>query len=179
MERAKFLKKSILVATIGILVLGFIPIANAGEPPFMQREDKENNIIKFAFGGYWNFSTSDDLYFRIGWASTLGEIENDWAPKNPWKYKLFIDDEQINLTRYDVKPNNTEWIKQSMWYHIFGPGYFTAGEDYLLRWEFWVKRPYQGDDNNYWRVFVDYNNVTLGMGFNLTARFEYNLTITA
>ena len=43
------------------------------------------------------FSTSEDLFFRIGWASTYEELENDWAPKHPWKFKLFINNEEILL----------------------------------------------------------------------------------
>lgn len=108
-------------------------------------------------GSRLGFSASEDLYFRIGWRSTIEEIENDWASKNPWKFKLFINDEEVNLQRYDVKVDKTAGdIKQSVWYHVFGPGYFEAEGEYLLRFEFWVRRPYQGDGLNYWRIFVDY-----------------------
>lgn len=113
--------------------------------------------FKKLVGSRLGFSASEDLYFRIGWRSTIEEIENDWASKNPWKFKLFINDEEVNLQRYDVKVDKTAGdIKQSVWYHVFGPGYFEAEGEYLLRFEFWVRRPYQGDGLNYWRIFVDY-----------------------
>ncbi|GAI09176.1 unnamed protein product, partial [marine sediment metagenome] len=109
MNKTKFIKKSIIFATIGLLLFSLIPIANAGVPPFMQRDDFYNNLLMpWATGNFdWEFSASEDLFFRIGWASTEEELENDWAPKNPWKFKLFINEEEINLQRYGVKPNKT------------------------------------------------------------------------
>ena len=174
MNKSKF-KKSLLFATIRILAFSLIPVANAGVPRFMQRDDYWNNLLMPFWTGDlgYEFSASEDIFFRIGWASTLEEIENDWAPKNPWKYKLFINDEEIDLQRYDVKVDKTVFVKQSMWYHIFGPGYFEAEGDYLLRWEFWVRRPYQGDGLNHWRIFVDYD------GNDLEYSFEYPLNIVA
>ena len=172
-------KMSILFAIIGILAFSLIPVANAGVPPFMQDRPFYNNIAYPAFGFSNVFSTSEDLFYRIGWASSIEEIENDWAPKNPWKFKLFINDEEINLQRYDVKVDKTVLIKQSMWYHVFGPGYFTVEGNYHIRWEFWVKRPYQGDGLNYWRIFVDYDGVVFGEGPDFVASYEYDLIIVA
>jgi len=160
-------KKSLLFATICILAFSLIPVANAGAPPHIEELPWYNNFLMAWWydDPGWEFSTSDDLYFEIGWGSTYEEIENDWTPKNPWKFKLFINDEEINLQRYDVpisKEDKSILVKQSMWYHIFGPGYFEAGEEYLLRFEFWVRRPYQGDGLNHWRIFVDYWGVVWG-----------------
>lgn len=178
MNKAKFLKKSILFATIGILALILIPAANAGTPRFMQERPFLNNLVTPWFIGDVEFSASEDLYFRIGWATSVEELENDWAPKNPFKFKLFINNEEINLQRYDVKVNKTLLIKTSYWYHIFGPGYFEAEGEYLLRWEFWVRRPYQGDGLNYWRIYVDYSGDVTGVpGFEFSA--EYSLNIVA
>ena len=175
MNKAKFLKKSILFATIGILALSFIPAASAGVPPFMERDDHGNNLIfPWYVGEWWEFSTSEDLYFNVGWYTSPGEIEDDIAPKHPWKYKLFINNEEINLQRYGFV---YEKLKFSYWYHVFGPGYFEAGGEYLLRWEFWVKRPYQGDGLNHWRIMVDYWGLYLPAGTEWS--FEYYLNIVA
>jgi hypothetical protein len=173
-------KMSILFATIGILAFSLIPAASAGVPRFMQRPDYWNNLLgPFFVGPDVEFSASEDLYFRIGWGCTEEELENDWAPKNPWKFKLFINDEEINLQRYDVKADKTAGIvKVSYWYHIFGPGYFEAEGEYLLRFEFWVKRPYQGDGKNYWRIFVDYGGHVWGDP-GTVASYEYYLNIIA
>jgi len=182
MNKTKFVKKSILFATIGILAFSLIPVANAGVPGHMKERPKYNNLLAPFFP--WNdpdfeFSASEDLYFRIGWRSTEEEIENDWAPKNPWKFKLFINNEEINLQRYDVKVDKTAGdIKHSVWYHVFGPGYFTEDGDYLLRFEFWVRRPYQGDDLNYWRIFVDYGGFVWGEP-GTVASYGYSLNIVA
>ena len=119
--------------------------------------------------------------FKIGWASSYEEIENDWAPKNPWKFKLFINDEEINLQRYDVpisKEDKPFLLKQSMFYYVFGPGYFEAEGEYILRFEFWVRRPYQGDGLNYWRIFVDYGGFVWGDP-GTVASYEYSLNIVA
>jgi len=183
MNKAKFLKKSILFATIGILALSLIPAANAGVPGhFKDRLMSNNLLMPFWTGNYdWEFSTSEDIFFMIGWKSTLEELENDWAPKNPWKFKLFINNEEIPLQRFDIpipKEEKTLFIKSSMWYHLFGSGYFEAEGGYLLRFEFWVRRPYQGDGKNYWRIFEDYWGFVWGPP-GTVASFEYYLNIIA
>ncbi|MBA7699355.1 hypothetical protein ES703_108050 [subsurface metagenome] len=174
MNKAKFLKRSILFATIGILALSFIPAVSAGVPGHFRDRPGYNNLARPFFGGPNIFSTSEDLYFRIGWATSEEEIENDIAPKNPWQFKLFINNEEIDLDRYGLKGF---WGKTSYWYHVFGPGYFTAEGAYLLRFEFWVQKPYQGDGKNYWRIFVDYWGVYGDPGWEFI--IEYPLNIVA
>lgn len=171
MNKAKFVKKSILFATIVILAFSLIPAVSAGVPGhFKERFWLNNLLVPWWFDDYdWEFSTSEDLFFKIGWYTSDEEIENDLAPKHPWKYKLFINDEEIDLDRYGFVVDK---IKVSYWYHVFGPGYFEVEGEYLLRFEFWVKRPYQGDGKNYWRIFVDYST---GWEFIV----EYNLNIIA
>jgi len=171
MNKAKFLKKSILFATIGILALSFIPAVSAGVPGHFIDRPGYNNLVMPYFRPdlYWEFSTSEDLYFRIGWVTSEEEIELDIFPKNPWQFKLFINNEEIDLDRFGLLGY---YGKTSYWYHVFGPGYFEAGEEYLLRFEFWVKRPYQGDGLNYWRIFVWYPT-----GWEFTV--EYYLNIVA
>ena len=98
------------------------------------------------------------------------------APKNPWKVKLFINDEEINLQRFDVKVDKDAGdLKTSYWYHVFGPGYFEVGGEYLLRWEFWIRRPYQGDGKNYWRIWVDYGGIYFYPGFEFKAEYHLNI----
>ena len=172
-------KMTILCATIGILAFSLIPLVSAGLPGHFKDRPGCNNLLI----NWWNFehefSASEDLYFRIGWGSTTEEIENDWAPKNPWKFKLFINDEEINLQRYEVKADKEAGvIKVSYWYHVFGPGYFEAEGEYLLRFEFWVRRPYQGDGLNHWRIFVDYGGYVWGAP-GTVASYEYYLNIVA
>ncbi len=170
MNKAKFVKKSILIATISILAFSLIPVASAGKPGHMKKRPNYNNL----FNGI-EFSAAEDLYFRIGWYSTYEEIENDWFPPQPYNMKLFINDEEINLQRYGIpvpKELKNEIIKMSYWYHVFGPGYFTAGGPYTLRFEFWVLHPYQGDGLNYWRIYVDYSAEP-----DFVFSFEYDLNI--
>lgn len=179
MNRAKIIKKSAVFATIGLLLLSLIPIANAGVPGHFEDRPFYNNLLMpWATGNFdWEFSTSEELFFRIGWALSEEELANDWAPENPWQFKLFINDEEINLQRYDVEPDETSGIvKMTVWYHIFGPGYFEAEGEYLLRFEFWVRKPYQGDGLNYWRIFVDYGGILTGVP-GLEFNFEYYLNI--
>ena len=164
MNKAKFLKRSILFATIGILALSFIPAVSAGVPGHFRDRPGYNNLLVPWWIGDPTFplSTSEDLYFSIGWATWWEEIENDWAPKWPYKFKLFINNEEIDLDRFSApvpKEDKEIVAKLSYWYHVFGPGYFTEGGEYLLRFEFWVRRPYQNDGLNHWRIFNDYNGI--------------------
>jgi len=169
MNKAKFVKKSILFAIIGILAFSLIPVVNAGVPGHFRDRPGYNNLLMPWWTGYygWEFDASDDIYFKIGWYTSEWEIENDIAPKHPWMMKLFINGEEINLQRYGFVNDK---VKVSYWYHVFGPGYFEAGREYLLRFEFWVKRPYQGDNKNYWRIFVDYST-----GWEFTAEYYLNI----
>ena len=97
-------KMSILFSTIGILAFSLIPAVSAGNPGHFKDRIWYNNLLCpwwFEYYG-WEFDASDDIYFRVGWTSTYEEIENDWAPLHPYRFKLFINDEEINLQRYDV-----------------------------------------------------------------------------
>ena len=161
-------KKLALLATVTILLLAFIPPANAGFPGHMRDRPWYTNLLQPWWQGEpdWPFLASEDLYFRIGWATWWIELENDWAPKWPYQFKLFINDEEIPIQRYEIpvaKEDKEIIAKISYWYHVFGPDYFTVGEEYLLRFEFWVRRPYQGYMNeeyttrNEWRIFRNYD----------------------
>ncbi len=170
-------KMSILFATIGILAFSLIPAVSAGVPGHMKERPTYNNLAAPWFPWIPDdlpFSASEDLYFRMGWYTSPEEIEEDIAPKHPWKIKLFINDEEINLQRFGFIGDK---VKVSFWYHVFGPGYFEAGGEYLLRWEFWVRRPYMGDGLNHWRIMVDHWGLYLPMGAEWC--FEYYLNIVA
>jgi len=193
MERKKKITRFAMVTTLVVLIFCLFPTVLAGRPPFIQKLPGDNNLrAPWWFGEFiedppgsgeyyysyeeWEFDSTEELYFRMGWGLSEEELENDWAPKNPWKYKLFINDEEINLQRYDVKAVKASGIlKVSYWYHIFEPGYFIVGEEYLLRFEFWVRRPYQGDGLNHWRIYVDYWGIYFPAGTEFS--FEYYLNI--
>ncbi|MHA2289412.1 MAG: hypothetical protein ACXABG_11565 [Promethearchaeota archaeon] len=180
MNKKKVVKKSLILATIGILALSLIPAANAGFPGHFRDRPYWNNLLMPWFTGdyTWEFSTSEDLFFRVGWATWWEEIENDWAPKWPYQFKLFINDEEITLQRYEIpvaKEDKEIVAKISYWYHVFGPDFFTPGGEYLLRFEFWVRRPYQGDGKNYWRIFVDYDGIFFPPGTELWDEFYLNI----
>ncbi len=178
MNKKNILKMSILGATVGILAFSLIPAASAGIPGHWKDNLWENNLSRAYWWNdpYWPYSTSENLYFAMGWSTWWEEIENDWAPKWPYKYKLFINDEEINLQRFDIPvPKEAKEIvaKTTFWYHEFGPGYFTPGEEYTFRFEFWVRRPYQGDGLNHWRIFVDYWGIFSPPGTVFS--FEYDV----
>ncbi|UCC19296.1 MAG: hypothetical protein JSV62_14515 [Promethearchaeota archaeon] len=195
MNKKGLIAKLAIITTFVILILGILPAAQASPPPFVQDLNPEENLLMPWWFGYWEehppgnyyyvyqdweFSSSENLYFRIGWQTWWIEIENDWAPKWPYKYRLFINNVEIDLQRYDVpvpKEDKEIIAKTTFWYHIFGPGYFTEGGEYILRWEFWVKRPYQGDGLNHWRIFVDYWGIISPPGS--VSSFEYPLNIVA
>lgn len=179
MKKSKFVKKSLLLATIGILALSFIPVANAGVPGHFEDRPWYQNLLMPWWEGVpdWPFPASADLYFRVGWAAWYEEFDY-MAPKWPYKFRLYINDVEIVLQRYDVPvPKEAKEIvaKISYWYHVFGPGYFEVGGEYLLRFEFWVRRPYQGDGKNYWRIFVDYDGIFSPPGTEFV--YEYYLNI--
>jgi len=192
MTKKGLITKLTIIATFGILILCILPAVQAGPPRFAQELNwSENFLMPWWFGGfvedppgnyyyeyaYWEFDSSENLFFRIGAAVSWEELENDWWPKPPWMYRLWINGEEINLQRYAVKLDNDVLHPPVAfyWYHIFGPDYFTAGEEYLLKWEFWVKGPYQGDGFNYWRPFVDYWGIYAPPG--TVSSYEYYLTI--
>ncbi|MFX0007220.1 MAG: hypothetical protein ACFFA7_13350 [Promethearchaeota archaeon] len=198
MNRQKIVKKSILIATVGILALGIIPAVSAGPPGFVPEFDYWVNLAMPFFAGdwdwenppyeyqyaYWPFNSSWNIAFWVGWGTFWEEMENDLIPKWPYEVKLYINNVEIPLQEYAVPipkfwqlPDREILAKVVYWYHIFGPGYFTAGGEYLLRWEFWVRRPYQNDGLNHWRIFVDYWGYISPPG--AVYSFEYPLNFVA
>ena len=111
-------------------------------------------------------------------------LHHNWFPKNPYKIKLFINEEEIPLRRYafyekefetsipykigdtwyyDAEPIVTErhaWF----WYQIFKPNYFKSGTTYVIRMEVWVHSPYGGSEETGWRIYINYIGPELGYG---------------
>ena len=175
------------------LILSILPTVQA-LPSFVQDlEGRDNLAIPFFFGEWiedpqnpgnfyfsysdYHFNSSRNLYFRLGASRTFEEKENDWWPSPPWEYRLQINGEEIDLKKYGIKADKEVQDCPFIlyWYHIFGPNYFTPGEEYLIKFEFWVKNPYQGDGLNEWRIFVDYWGIYFPAGYAFS--FEYYLNI--
>lgn len=180
MNKKKLVSKLTLGAIIVFLMFCFTPIVQAGVPPFIQELEFEDNFMYPWWTGDYDheFEANEELHFRVGAARTIEERENDWWPKPPWRYRLYINDEEINLQRFAESYDN-EFYNPAVcyrWYALFEPNYFDPDEEYVLRWEMWVKNPYQGDGLNEWRIFVDYWNI-YGHGEGVAWSFEYTLNI--
>ena len=160
MVRKKPITRFALLTTLVVLIFCMFPTVLAGPPPFMQDRPFLDNLASPWFTGDYSmeFDSTEELYFRMGAARSIEEKENDWWPKPPWRYRLYINNEEIELQRYNSK-GNKELDHPSVlfwWYALFEPDYFETEGVYLLRFEFWVKNPYQGDGLNHWRIFEDY-----------------------
>jgi hypothetical protein len=180
MERKKTITRFAMVTTLVVLIFCLFPTVRAGTPPFLQELPNGNNLaFPFFINDYsWEFDSTEELYFRIGVARTIEEEENDWWPKPPWRFHLYINGEEIKLQRYAIPLDNNIFhpAVAHMCYALFEPDYFTPGEEYLLKFEFWVKNPYQGDGLNHWRPFVDYWGIYGDPGVEVL-NIEYNLNI--
>jgi hypothetical protein len=181
------MKKIKLISIFSFLILfGFSMISltqsvNARRPPFMDDLDPTQRIY------FWidsDISASKESWFYAGMYFTPYELEYNWFPKNPYKIKLFINEEEIPLRRYalyekefetsipykigdtwyyDAEPIITErhaWF----WYQIFKPNYFKSGTTYVIRMEVWVHSPYGGSEETGWRIYINYIGPELGYG---------------
>lgn len=176
MRRKKLVLSLTLFLTLGILVSCIIPLTLAGTPPSMQDRDNSKNLCWPIFTGDFEheYDSSEELFFRIGCVQLPSEEEDGSFPKHPYDWRLYINGEKITLRRFNVKQEFEGEDRQVfMWYQIFEPGYFSPDKDYLVRIEFWVKKPYQDDGRNDWRIFVDYWGVNGDPGFEWV--WEYNL----
>ena len=149
-----------MITTLVVIIICIFPTAQAGAPPFIQDWPLHNNLAApWSTGDYEiAFDSNEELFFKLGAARSIEEKENDWWPKPPWRYRLYINGEEVNLRRYVVKQDKESVLPPVAfyWYALFESNYFEPGEVYLLRFEFWVKNPYQEDGLNYWRIFEDY-----------------------
>ncbi len=179
MNRTKLLPKLAILIAIGFLVFSFIPTVQAGVPPFIDRDlDDPQGIF------WWKvseISASKESWFRAGIANFPEELENNWAPKNPYKIRLYINGVEIELRRYAyvdraykvLLPERDEynnWVYENIepiitklhvwyWYAIFEPGYFQSDTyPYTIEFktEVWVYEPYGGSEEKRWRIFVNY-----------------------
>lgn len=194
MERKKTITRFTMITTLLVLTFCMFPIVQSRTPPFIEELPSYNNLTRpFWLGGYiedppesgiyiyiygeWEFDSTEELYFKMGVARSIEEKENDWWPKPPYRYRLYINNEEINLQRYAEK-GDKEILSPSVifrWYTLFEPNYFEAGEDYLLRFELWVKSPYQGDGLNHWRIFVDYWGIYGPAGAEFSHEYSLNI----
>jgi len=142
--------------SIFLIMLVVIPFVSAGVPKKMQDLPWDENLcIPFFIPDMNELDSSADIYFKWGYGITVEERETNTFPANPYGSKLFINGEEIKLKRYAVYRNDLDldppvlW----MWYKIFGPDYFTAGEEYEIRIECWCIKPFEGDSTFGWHVF--------------------------
>jgi len=117
-------------------------------------------------GGEMGIPQDDYSMFRIGWQVSDYEIEQGWDPGPPYKFKLFVDGEEINMQRYsrhfkDMEvtfPNGEFLIVDShawMFCVRFDPYFFELGA-HEIRLQMLVKKPYFGSDSNEWRFYTNY-----------------------
>lgn len=169
MNRSKTVKL-ILLATIGILIFSFIPVVNAGEPPFITWEAIGDQYIGHGlWSPYWEVDGSEESYYRMGWGIAIPiELDEGWNSRPPFELKLFIDGIQVKLQRFhfyiknieDVHPVTEEPIMYDLhmwvWYDVFKPNYFTEGE-HTIRSETWIKKSYGTDPRDAgWRIYINY-----------------------
>lgn len=172
MNRTKLIPKFMVFIVVGILAFSFISTVQAGVPPFMEDRDPDQRI-------FWlkdsEISASKESWFYCGVGYIPEEIEENWFPKNPYKIRLYIDGEEIDLDRYAYHDKNREFripykdnegiwqydapltttdFRVWNWYYIFEPGYFTPSETpYKIRVEIWVYGCYGGSEKKGWRIF--------------------------
>ena len=153
-KKTKLVLKITAVAAFLIMIVA-IPLANAGVPKKMQDLDPYDNLAVPAFiPEYYEYDSSSNIYFRWGYGITVEEAETNTFPAPPYNTKWFIDGEEIKLKRYAVHRDDLNLVIPVlwMWYKIFGPEYFTAGESYEIRLESWALMPFEGNDAFGWRV---------------------------
>ncbi|MFW9825795.1 MAG: hypothetical protein ACFFE4_22840 [Candidatus Thorarchaeota archaeon] len=174
----KNLSKLTLCILLMITVFSFIPVVNvkAGAPAYMWKKpgwttDTGNRIWNWWFpwigtDGHVYIDHDDWSFFRVGWAVSDYEIEMGYDPGPPYQMKLFIDGEEIVMKRFayaykdlSLFPNGelrTAHIRVWMWHVRFEPGYFEKDVTYVIREVFLVRKPYQTDDSNKWRTYVNH-----------------------
>jgi hypothetical protein len=156
------------LAIIGISIFGVIPMTNANKPiilGFPGYMGKGPTISIAPYGWFFPFPPSPfynpDLAGNPSYFVAHCDWHENWAafwPRPPYHIKLFIDNEEINLIRFCYRERlgiipfmevgSLNWVFTT----DFEAGYFEAGEDYEVRVEYWVQKPYPGDLSNHWRI---------------------------
>lgn len=189
MNKKEVLTKITILIAVGVL-LGFTPVVQAQPPPFIQELDiNDNFVLPWVFIEWiedppsysipvFDFDSSRNLHFRLGAARNVTEKTNDWWPNPPWEYRFYLDGVEYELNRFAIKPDDDTHDPPIMffWYYIFGPDYFAPGKYHTVKFEFWVKQSYQGDDLNEWRIFVDYDGIYFPEGTEYS--FQYDIYIS-
>jgi hypothetical protein len=146
-----------------------------GGPAYLWKKPAGNWIGAWPWlgpGGYWEIPQDEYSWFRIGWQVSDFEIEAGWDPGPPYKYRLFVDGEEIPMQRWCrtfkdqivMFPDGViRTVDSRAWMFIatFDPGFFELGE-HEIRVQFLVKKPYIGSDSNKWRFYTNYQS---GPGF--------------
>lgn len=190
MNRSK-LTKLILCMLLMVTVFSVFPVVNAstpedwgpkpwpwqkgGWPAYIYKKDAGNWIGGWPFlgvGGEWWIPHDEASWFRMGWQVSDFEIEAGWDPGPPYKFRLFVDGEEIHMQAWArhfkaatvMFPDGVErTVTSRAWfcYASFDPDFFEVG-DHEIRFQFLVKKPYIGSDSNEWRYYANYQD---GEGF--------------
>ncbi|MFX1567059.1 MAG: hypothetical protein ACFFCV_01680 [Promethearchaeota archaeon] len=176
-SRSKLVPKVLVGLTVLLTIFGLITTANAGIPPFIWEYSQYNYI----WGVDQTLPQDEPCFWAIGIACSEEEIETGYYPKPPFKHKLYIDGEEINLRRFIFtdKDGSMFGIPGQKWYffyQVFEASYFTLGE-YDVTEEFWVHHPYTGSETYGWRIFVNYEGPEYKYGpVGLPHTLTYTLT---
>jgi hypothetical protein len=167
------LSTKIAAVTMSVIMLSIIPIAFAGIPPFFPDPyawplPMYNNIIMSSYAEglppMWlnpyapvdNYDSSENIYFGIEAYRGIDEAEDGSFPIGPYNVKLWIDGEQVSVQRFAYSNEAADPKKSSVFYHIFGPDYFTPGQQCVVYYEFWVFKPCFIDPAVGWRIWASY-----------------------
>lgn len=160
MNRTKLIPKLIVLITLVAFTFSFIPTVQAGVPPFIQDLDFRDNL---ALPPIWNYGewgplptydASEEYFFRIGAVQTEEEEEEETWPSPPYRIRFYVEGKEIKLRRYAFRHEEYERIVY-MWYQFFEPGFFPEGA-VTLKWELWIKKPFQDFTENEWRIYIEF-----------------------
>ncbi|NVM17606.1 MAG: hypothetical protein HWN80_07805 [Candidatus Lokiarchaeota archaeon] len=171
MKRSKTTSKLVILAIVGISVLGILPTMTQATKPIIPGFPGymgKGPTISIAPDG-WFFPFPPSTFYNPDLAGNPSyfvahmdwhEMWADFWPRPPYKIKLYIDDEEINMIRFCyhqkdpiipfMEVGSHNWIFTT----TFDADYFEEGEQYEVRVEYWVQKPYLWFDSNEWRIFT-------------------------
>jgi len=153
MNKSTLITKSSLFVALILILISFIPTIQAEVP--LAKIPRWQNI---GWPIWWDddseagIDATEESCFRVGLVQSVEEKEKDWFPGPPYNIRLYINGIEIGLRRFTHRVGDLFFE----FYAIFEPGYFNQEEDYTIKFEIWVLKPYQGDGLNEWRIFYDY-----------------------
>lgn len=169
MTKSKTKFKLLTLLILGISIFGVIPTMTQAKPNILGFPGYMQHGPTVSIAPYsWFFPFPPPTFYNPDLAGNPSyfiahmDWHEDWAdfwPRPPYKVKLFIDNEAINMYRFhyyareEIIPfmmvGSHNWIFTT----DFDADYFEEGESYEVRVEYWVQKPYPGDENNNWRIF--------------------------